>query len=304
MRRGAVNMLNENYLYNAKNPNEIPFVKMEGLGNDYVYINDLNEALPHLAELAIEVSERHFGIGSDGLIVIRPSKKADFMMRMFNLDGSEGRMCGNGIRCFAKLVHDLGLTTKSIISIETLSGIKTIRLLIDELTEEVSGATVAMGVPILENKEIPIVSAEHTWLSQRIEIESTPYVVTGVSMGNPHIVTYVDNLEIIDLPKIGALFERHAYFPEQVNTEFVELVSPTEINMRVWERGSGETLACGTGACAAVVASILNKLTESKVKVNLLGGQLDIYWDQEGTGQVYMTGPARISFAGRFFRQH
>lgn len=297
-------MLNENYLYNAKNPNEIPFVKMEGLGNDYVYINDLNEALPHLAELAIEVSERHFGIGSDGLIVIRPSKKADFMMRMFNLDGSEGRMCGNGIRCFAKLVHDLGLTTKSIISIETLSGIKTIRLLIDELTEEVSGATVAMGVPILENKEIPIVSAEHTWLSQRIEIESTPYVVTGVSMGNPHIVTYVDNLEIIDLPKIGALFERHAYFPEQVNTEFVELVSPTEINMRVWERGSGETLACGTGACAAVVANILNKLTESKVKVNLLGGQLDIYWDQEGTGQVYMTGPARISFAGRFFRQH
>lgn len=297
-------MILENLLYDAKRPNEIPFVKMEGLGNDYVYINDLNEELPNLSDLAVELSERHFGIGSDGLIVIHPSEKADFMMRMFNLDGSEGRMCGNGLRCFAKLVFDLGLITQSTFNIETLSGIKTILLIQDQTTGEVLGTKVAMGIPVLMNKDIPILSTEPSWTAYPLEIESNDYLVTGVSMGNPHIVTYVDDLEPLDLPTIGPLFEHHSCFPEKVNTEFIQVVSPTEITMRVWERGSGETLACGTGACAAVVASVINQLTEPKVKVNLLGGELEVYWDQSGSGQVYMTGPARISFTGRFYRQH
>lgn len=278
----------------------IPFVKMEGIGNDYVYINDSNEEIDNLPQLAKNISNRHFGVGSDGLIAIRPSEKADFYMRMFNLDGSEGKMCGNGIRCFAKLIHDEGLSDKKTLTIETLSGIKTVELLFDE-TDEVTGARVDMGKPSLNNSEIPIDSDQEQWLAYPLTIADHQYKVTGVSMGNPHIVTYLDEIKNLDLTEIGPLFEYHQQFPEQINTEFIKVISPTELDMRVWERGSGETLACGTGACAAVVSSILNELTENKVSVNLLGGRLVIEWDRDKTGKIFMEGPARTTFKGEYY---
>lgn len=280
---------------------EIPFYKMEGAGNDYIYINDIEEKLPDLSNLAIKISNRHHAIGSDGLIVVRSSKKADFMMRMFNVDGSEGKMCGNGIRCLAKFVYDNHLTGKTSLEIETLSGIKQVELIRDEATNEVTRAIVDMGPPILQNSKIPIHSTEKHWLNHSLEVNDEKYKVTSVSMGNPHVVTYMDEIHHLDLSSIGPHFEHHPQFPEQMNTEFIKVVSLTELDMRVWERGSGETLACGTGACAAVVASVLNQSTDNQVTVNLLGGQLDIHWDRENSGHLFMEGPVNTTFKGTYF---
>lgn len=272
------------------------FTKMEGIGNDYVYVNDLDCKLNDLNAISKKVSDRHFGIGSDGLIVVRPSDNADFFMRMFNADGSEGKMCGNGIRCFSKFVYDEGLTTKSHLEIETLSGIKYIDLTFDD-NGEVIGARVDMGEPILNAVDVPMHYDAQQVINQPLDVNGQTYYMTAVSMGNPHAVTYMENIDELDLVKMGPSFEYHVAFPESVNTEFVKLVDRHRVSMRVWERGSGETLACGTGACAVAVASILNGHTERAVTVELLGGELLIEWD-EATNRIFMTGPATTVFTG------
>ncbi|MDO5591061.1 MAG: diaminopimelate epimerase [Lachnospiraceae bacterium] len=274
------------------------FTKMQGLGNDYVYVNCLKEIIKNPVEVAKFVSDRHFGIGSDGLIMICPSKVADFEMQMYNADGSRGEMCGNGIRCVAKYVYDYGLTDKTSISVETLGGIKYLDLQVED--GKVSMVKVDMGSPVLAPKQIPIVP-EHEEDTQVVdvplEVEGAMYHMTGVSMGNPHAVIYVDDVQGLDLPKIGPSFENHKRFPKRINTEFVHVIDRKTVKMRVWERGSGETLACGTGACAVAVSCILNGLTEDKVTVKLLGGDLLIEWDKEAD-KVYMTGPAKVVFDG------
>lgn len=274
------------------------FTKMQGLGNDYVYVNCLRETIKNPAEVSKFVSDRHFGIGSDGLIMICPSKVADFEMQMYNADGSRGEMCGNGIRCVAKYVYDYGLTDKTSISVETLGGIKYLDLTVED--GKVSLVKVDMGSPRLAPSQIPIVpeNPEDTRIIDApLEVEGKTYYMTGVSMGNPHTVVYVDDVKGLDLLKIGPSFENHKRFPERINTEFAHVLDRKTVEMRVWERGSGETLACGTGACAVAVASILNGLTEDWVTVKLLGGDLLIEWDKEAD-KVYMTGPAKVVFDG------
>lgn len=274
------------------------FTKMQGLGNDYVYVNCLRETIKNPAEVSKFVSDRHFGIGSDGLIMICPSKVADFEMQMYNADGSRGEMCGNGIRCVAKYVYDYGLTDKTSISVETLGGIKYLDLTVED--GKVSLVKVDMGSPRLAPSQIPIVpeNLEDTRIIDApLEVEGKIYYMTGVSMGNPHTVVYVDDVKGLDLLKIGPFFENHKRFPERINTEFAHVLDRKTVEMRVWERGSGETLACGTGACAVAVASILNGLTEDRVTVKLLGGDLLIEWDKEAD-KVYMTGPAKVVFDG------
>lgn len=274
------------------------FTKMQGLGNDYVYVNCLRETIKNPAEVSKFVSDRHFGIGSDGLIMICPSKVADFEMQMYNADGSRGEMCGNGIRCVAKYVYDYGLTDKTSISVETLGGIKYLDLTVED--GKVSLVKVDMGSPRLAPSQIPIVpeNPEDTRIIDApLEVEGKTYYMTGVSMGNPHTVVYVDDVKGLDLLKIGPSFENHKRFPERINTEFAHVLDRKTVEMRVWERGSGETLACGTGACAVAVASILNGLTEDRVTVKLLGGDLLIGWDKEAD-KVYMTGPAKVVFDG------
>lgn len=274
------------------------FTKMQGLGNDYVYVNCLRETIKNPAEVSKFVSDRHFGIGSDGLIMICPSKVADFEMQMYNADGSRGEMCGNGIRCVAKYVYDYGLTDKTSISVETLGGIKYLDLTVED--GKVSLVKVDMGSPRLAPSQIPIVpeNPEDTRIIDApLEVEGKTYYMTGVSMGNPHTVVYVDDVKGLDLLKIGPSFENHKRFPERINTEFAHVLDRKTVEMRVWERGSGETLACGTGACAVAVASILNGLTEDRVTVKLLGGDLLIEWDKEAD-KVYMTGPAKVVFDG------
>ena len=274
------------------------FTKMQGLGNDYVYVNCLRETIKNPAEVSKFVSDRHFGIGSDGLIMICPSKVADFEMQMYNADGSRGEMCGNGIRCVAKYVYDYGLTDKTSISVETLGGIKYLDLTVED--GKVSLVKVDMGSPRLAPSQIPIVpeNPEDTRIIDAPhEVEGKIYYMTGVSMGNPHTVVYVDDVKGLDLLKIGPSFENHKRFPERINTEFAHVLDRKTVEMRVWERGSGETLACGTGACAVAVASILNGLTEDRVTVKLLGGDLLIEWDKEAD-KVYMTGPAKVVFDG------
>lgn len=274
------------------------FTKMQGLGNDYVYVNCLRETIKNPAEVSKFVSDRHFGIGSDGLIMICPSKVADFEMQMYNADGSRGEMCGNGIRCVAKYVYDYGLTDKTSISVETLGGIKYLDLTVED--GKVSLVKVDMGSPRLAPSQIPIVpeNPEDTRIIDApLEVEGKTYYMTGVSMGNPHTVVYVDDVKGLDLVKIGPSFENHKRFPERINTEFAHVLDRKTVEMRVWERGSGETLACGTGACAVAVASILNGLTENRVTVKLLGGDLLIEWDKEAD-KVYMTGPAKVVFDG------
>ncbi len=271
------------------------FTKMQGLGNDYVYVNGFQEKIENPSQLSIQISDRHFGIGSDGLILINPSKKADFEMEMYNADGSRSEMCGNGIRCVGKYVYDHGMTTKKHIAVETLAGIKYLDLTVkDGKTEKIR---VNMGSPKLRPKEIPVNVDGETVISQPIIIEGTEYKMTCVSMGNPHAVVYVPDVKGLALEKIGPLFERHAYFPNRVNTEFVKVLDRKTVEMRVWERGSGETLACGTGACAVAVSCILNGYTENEVTVKLLGGDLLIEWDQKND-IVYMTGPATTVFEG------
>ena len=276
--------------------NRLKFTKMHGAGNDYIYINCFEETVKNPEKLAIKVSDRHFGIGSDGLILISPSDKADFKMNIYNADGSEGMMCGNGIRCVSKYVYDNGMTDKDEISVETRSGIKLIKMNVEN--GKVVSARVNMGEPILEAEKIPTKFDGKIVIRQKLTIDEKEYEVTCVSMGNPHCIVYVDDVKDIDLEKIGPKFENNEMFPERINTEFVHVVSDTELDMRVWERGSGETLACGTGSCAVTVASVLCGYCKrnTEIKINLLGGTLTDIWTDGG--DVYMTGPAATVCTG------
>jgi len=271
------------------------FTKMQGLGNDYVYVNCFKEIIENPSEVAIKVSNRNFGVGSDGLIMINPSKVADFEMEMYNADGSRGEMCGNGIRCVGKYVYDYGLTDRTSISVETLGGIKYLDFTVED--GKVKLVKVDMGSPELVPANIPIVAEGDSVIDAPIVVDGKEYKMTGVSMGNPHTVVYIDDVQGLEIEKVGPKFENHERFPKRINTEFARVIDRNTVEMRVWERGSGETLACGTGACAVAVASILNGLTEDKVTVKLLGGDLQIEWDRE-VNKVYMTGPAEVSFEG------
>ncbi len=274
------------------------FTKMHGAGNDYIYVNCFEENIKDRSRTAIKVSDRHFGIGADGLICIDPSDVADCKMDMYNADGSQGKMCGNGVRCVAKFAYDNGIAKKDEISVETLSGIKCINVAVgnDGLVYE---ATVNMGKPILKPSDIPALFDGDTVVGKVISIDGQEYDVTLVSMGNPHCITYMENVDDIDIDKIGPKFEHYCKFPDRINTEFIKAVSSDNLEMRVWERGSGETLACGTGACAAVVASVLNGICkkDTLVTVKLRGGELKIRWSSIDNN-VYMTGPAETICTG------
>jgi diaminopimelate epimerase len=258
------------------------FTKMQGLGNDYIYVDCIHQEVEDLPSLARSLSDRHFGVGGDGLICICPSQRADFRMRMFNADGSEGEMCGNGIRCVGKFVYDKGLTDKTRLVIETLAGDKTLELTVD--SGRVTHVTVDMGIPVVEP---PIT----------ITVKGKDFAAIPASMGNPHSVVQVDAPAAMDLPDIGPTFENWPYFPDRTNTEFIRILARDELEMRVWERGSGETLACGTGACASVAAMASAGLLDREATVHLLGGDLHIRWDEE-SGHVFMTGPAVTVFDG------
>ncbi len=273
------------------------FTKMHGIGNDYVYVNCFKETVKDPAATARFVSDRHFGIGSDGLILIKPSPIADCEMDMYNLDGSQGAMCGNGIRCVAKYAYDYGIVNKTSISVATKSGIKYLDLTVEN--GKVSMVKVNMGTPILDAAKIPVISDSQQVINAPIEANGCLYHMTAVSMGNPHAIVYMDEVDRLDLEKIGPGFEYHPAFPDRVNTEFVKVLDRHTVQMRVWERGSGETLACGTGACAVAVASILNNYVDGDepVTVKLLGGDLQILWDRQAS-LVYMTGPAATVFDG------
>ena len=271
------------------------FTKMHGCGNDYVYVNLFEEQLENPAKVSIKVSDRHFGVGSDGLITIGPSDKADFRMRIYNADGSEAEMCGNGIRCVAKYVYDHKLTDKTEISVETGAGIKYLTLFVDN--NKVCNVRVDMGEPILTPAEIPVIADGDKVIDEPIEVGGKTWSMTCVSMGNPHAVVFVDDTASFPLETYGPLFENHERFPKRTNTEFVQIISRTEANMRVWERGSAETWACGTGTCACVMACILNGKTEDKVLVHLRGGDLTIEYDRK-SNHVFMTGPATEVFSG------
>ena len=273
------------------------FTKMQGIGNDYVYVNCFEEQVNNPSELAIEVSDRHFGIGADGLILIKPDDTADFYMEMYNADGSQGRMCGNGIRCVGKYVYDNGLTGNTDITVNTLSGIKYLHLNVED--GKVKTVRVNMGEPILKPEQIPVAVMGDMVKKFPLTIENEEYYITCVSMGNPHCVTYMDNIKDLEIEKIGPLFENNSIFPDRVNTEFVKIIDRDNLEMRVWERGSGETLACGTGACAVAVASILNGYCNDSVTIRLLGGQLKITWDRQ-KNTVFMEGPAEVSFVGEW----
>ena len=278
----------------------IKFTKMHGLGNDYVYIDAINQNIENESSLAQFVSNRHFGIGSDGLILICKSDVADFKMRMFNSDGSEAEMCGNGIRCVGKFVYDKGFTNKTTVTIETLAGVKT--LILNTKYGKVDTVRVDMGEPILEAEKIPVISNEKPVKNLILQAEGREFKFTCVSMGNPHAITMVDNTEKFDVEKYGKVLEVDRMFPKKTNVEFIQVVDRKYIKMRVWERGAGETLACGTGACATAVSCILNGLTDRKVKVELVGGNLEIEWNKEDN-HVYMTGPAVTVFDGELYKE-
>lgn len=273
------------------------FTKMQGIGNDYVYVNCFKETVKNPGEVAKFVSNRHFGIGSDGLILIKPSEIADCEMDMYNLDGSQGAMCGNGIRCVAKFAYDKGIVHKKNISVATKSGIKYLELTVKN--NKVSSVKVNMGSPILNAKTIPVVSEKEQVINEPLIVNGKTYHITAVSMGNPHAIVYMDDVENLDIAEIGPAFENHINFPDRINTEFVKVIDRHTLQMRVWERGSGETLACGTGACAVAVASTLNGLVDEDVPVTvkLLGGDLEILWNRQ-ENLVYMTGPATTVFEG------
>ena len=271
------------------------FTKMEGLGNDYVYVNCFEETVKDPSSLAIKVSDRHFGIGSDGLILIKPSDKADCFMEMYNADGSKSEMCGNGIRCVGKYVSDYGIIDKDEITVETLAGIKQLKL--KKENGKVTSVTVNMGSPVLESSKIPVSINREKVINAPVYIGDEKYNITCVSMGNPHCITFVDHTVRFPLEMIGPRFENDELFPNRVNAEFVKVVNRHEVKMRVWERGTGETLACGTGACAVTVACVLNGFTENEITVHLLGGDLRVRWD-ETENVVYMTGPAKVVFDG------
>ena len=282
-----------------KSKQVVHFYKMQGAGNDYVYILALNEVPENLPLLSRKISDRHFGVGGDGLVVIMQSSRADFRMRMFNSDGSEAQMCGNAIRCVAKLIHDLGLSDKNPLTIETLAGIRVLDMTFKE--GEVSEVKVDMGEPILERASVPVsVSGEGPMVSEEVEVNGMTFNVTAVSMGNPHGVIFVSSIDDELVHKTGSLLEKAEVWPEKANIEFVVVNSRKEVTMRVWERGSGETLACGTGASATVVAAVLNGLTDRKVTVHLLGGDLKVEWS-EADNHVYLTGPAVLVAEGDYY---
>lgn len=271
------------------------FTKMQGLGNDYIYVNCLDEQIANPNEVSKFVSDRHFGIGSDGLVLICPSDKADFKMRMFNSDGSESEMCGNAIRCVGKYAFDNKFTSKTTVTIETLAGIKVLDLRIkDGLVEQVR---VDMGEPVLKGELIPVKVSADKVVKVPVNILDKTFYFTAVSMGNPHAVSYIDEVDGFDLHKYGPVMETNELFPRRVNAEFVQVIDKKTLKMRVWERGAGETLACGTGACAVLVASVLNGLVERAATIKLLGGDLFIEWDEKDN-HVYMTGPAVKVFEG------
>ena len=268
------------------------FTKMHGIGNDYIYVNCFEEKVDNPEKVSIYVSDRRKGIGSDGLVLIMPSDKADFRMRIFNADGSEAMMCGNATRCIGKYVYDKGLTDKTEITLETNSGIKYLTLFPEN--GKVEFVEVDMGKAILTPKDIPVNSYKERFISEPVEVDGKEYKITCVSMGNPHAIVYMDDIKDLDLEKIGPSFENHKLFPDRINTEFIEVIDSHTLNMRVWERGSGETFACGTGACASVVASVLNGYCnhDEEVTVHLRGGDLKITWNSDGT--VIMKGPAAL----------
>ncbi len=270
---------------------------MHGTGNDYIYVNGFIEVIDNPSEFAIKYSDRHKGIGSDGLVLILPSETCDFRMRMFNADGSESEMCGNASRCIGKYVYDKGMTTKTEVTLETLAGVKVLKLFLGA-DGKVDSVTVDMGEPILVPSEIPTVFEGDKLVNKPVEFNNEiSFNITGVSMGNPHTVIFTKEIDKLNLTFIGPIIENAPIFPRRTNTEFIEVVTPKFIKMRVWERGSGETMACGTGACASVVAGVLNGLTERKTTVELLGGNLQIEWNEEDN-HVYLTGEAVTVFEG------
>lgn len=293
----------------AKETLKLPFCKMHGIGNDYLYISTIPQAgqsepewcsdPARVGRLALKASDRHFGIGSDGLVLIRPSDQADIMMDMYNSDGSRGKMCGNAIRCVAKYAYERGLVRKSIMDIETLSGVRRLELELDK--DRVESVTVDMGVPILQPRLIPVDWADKDMIGAAVEIGGRTWNMTAVSMGNPHAVVFIDDpsedIEELDLTRIGPLFEKHSLFPDRVNTEFVRIIDRQTLRMRVWERGAGETLACGTGSCASVAAAFLNGRCDRDVVVRLNGGDLKISW-RAADQHMIMTGPAEFVFDG------
>ena len=272
------------------------FTKMQGCGNDYVYVDCTKEMIKDADKVAIKVSDRHFGIGSDGLILVAASDVADFQMIMYNADGSRGEMCGNGIRCVGKFVHDKGLTNKTTVTIETLAGIKTLEL--NVVNGKVKSVRVDMGSPEFIAEKVPVISNNEKMLGETIEVDGEEYVVDCISMGNPHCVIRMDeDVRKLDLEKMGPHFENYKAFPNKINTEFINIIDDNRVRMRVWERGSGETLACGTGACATAVSCIINGVAKSPVDVELLGGFLTIEYDKKDN-TVFMSGPAEIVFEG------
>lgn len=276
------------------------FTKMHGAGNDYIYVNCFEETVEDPNALALKISDRHFGVGSDGLVLIKPSKAADFMMDMYNSDGSRGKMCGNATRCVAKYVYDNKMTDKTEISLETLSGIKYIKMNIGS-DGKVESARVNMGEPILAAKDIPTMFEGDAVVDKPVKVNGQDYRITCVSMGNPHCILYIDDTDSLDIEKFGPHFEHYKMFPDRINTEFIQRVDSSSFKMRVWERGAGETLACGTGACASLVAGVLNGYykKDEDVKVILLGGELTIRWSSEDNC-VYMTGPAATVCTGEY----
>ena len=276
---------------------KMKFTKMHGIGNDYVYMDCTKERLENPGGIARLVSDRHKGIGSDGLILIQASDEADFEMAMYNADGSYGKMCGNGIRCVAKYVYDNGLTDKTEISVISGGAVKYLKLIVED--GKVKKVRVNMGEPILKPSEIPVVGEGDKLVASPIVVDNQVYEMTCVSMGNPHAVVFMDGIDAMKIEEIGPKYEQHERFPDRVNTEFVERIDRNNLKMRYWERGSGETMACGTGACATAVAAILNGYAERDVTVHLLGGDLEIQWD-ETDNCFYMTGPAATAFTGEF----
>lgn len=275
------------------------FTKMHGCGNDYIYVNGFAEKIPSEKKPALvqRLSDRHFGIGGDGVIFINPSDVADFEMEMYNADGSRGEMCGNGIRCVAKYVYDKGMTDATEISVVSAGKIKYLTLTVDKTYDVVTKVRVNMGSPILEPALIPVEAEGEQAVNVPIEVDGEEYRMTCVSMGNPHAVVFMEHVREMDIEKIGPSFENHKRFPKRINTEFVEIIDRKNVFMRVWERGTGETLACGTGCCATAVACILNGLTDEEITVKLLGGELSIQWDRK-VNLIYMTGPAETVFEG------
>lgn len=271
------------------------FTKMHGCGNDYVYVNGFTEKVADKPKAVVALSDRHFGIGSDGVIFINPSQQADFEMEMYNADGTRAEMCGNGIRCVGKYVYDHGMTDKISITVESFGKVKYLDLTVEN--GKVVKVKVNMGKPELTAKDVPVVSVHEQVIDEEIIVKEKSYRMTCVSMGNPHAVVFMDDVEHLAIEEIGPYFENHERFPNRTNTEFVQVIDDSHVKMRVWERGTGETLACGTGCCATAVACVLNRLTGAHVTVQVLGGEIEIYWDQK-ENLVYMTGPAVTVFEG------